>query len=50
MGDIDAFKLLDASEVYEFDSDNNYKFDLQKLSKYVKFYIKILRKGTAVGT
>ena len=44
------FKALEVSEVYDFDSDNNYKFNLEKLSKYIKFYIKILKKGSDVET
>jgi hypothetical protein len=47
---LNDFKALEVSEVYDFDSQNNYKFNLEKLSKYIKFYIKILRKGSDVET
>lgn len=45
---LDEFKKLEIAEIYEFDEDNNYKYNLQNLKKYVKFYIKILRKGSEV--
>lgn len=48
--DIDSFKQLSISEIFEFDAANNYKYNLATLPKYLKFYVKILKKGTAVGT
>ena len=48
--DIDSFKQLGISEIFEFDAANNYKYNLANLAKYLKFYVKILKKGTAIGT
>ena len=37
------------AEVYEFNEDDTeYSFNIQNLNKYVKFYVKILTKGTSV--
>ena len=48
MTNLDEFKQLEIAEIYDFDEDNNYKFNMENLAKYLKFYIKILRKGSEV--